>query len=128
MNHLSALQIIICHDEIVLRYGGLPGIVDSTKVEVLLERVHNYELYEGLTDVFALAAMYCVAIARGHAFLDGNKRTAINCTYAFLAMNGVRARALPDDLEETVIQVATGETTASDFAKYLQNAFGENDR
>ena len=121
MIHLTALQVIVCHDENISRYGGLPGIVDPTKVEVLIERVRNYEIYEGLTDVFALAAMYCVAIARGHDFFDGNNRSAINCTYAFLKMNGVRT-SVPEDLEETVIKVATGEMTATEFAAYLRTA------
>ena len=121
MIHLTPLQVIVCHDENIRRYGGLPGIVDPTKIEVLLERVRNYERYEGLTDVFALAAMYCVAIARGHAFLAGNKRTAINCTYAFLKRNGV-STVVPHDLEEAVIKVATGEMSATNFADYLRTA------
>lgn len=124
MNHLTPLQVIVCHDENVRRYGGLPGIVDPAKVEVLIERVRNYESYEGLSDVFAFAAMYCVAIARGYAFLDGNKRTAINCTYAFLKRNGVRT-FVPKDLEEKVIKVAVGEMTAAGFADYLRSAFSE---
>lgn len=77
MKHLTALQVIVCHDENVRRYGGLPGIVDAARIEALLARVRNHERYEGVTDVFELAALYCVAIARGHAFLDGNKRTAL---------------------------------------------------
>ena len=124
MNHLTALQVIVCHDENILRYGGLPGMADQTKVEVLLERVRNYELYEGNDDVFSLAAMYCVAIARGHVFFDGNKRTAINCTFAFLKMNGIRTR-VPNDLEETVIKVATGEMSATTLAEYLKQSFAD---
>ena len=94
MKHLTALQVIVCHDENVRRYGGLPGIVDAARIEALLARVRNHERYEGVTDVFELAALYCVAIARGHAFLDGNKRTALNCTWAFLKMNGVKTLSL----------------------------------
>ena len=79
---------------------------------------------EGVTDVFALAALYCVAIARGHAFLDANKRTAVNCTWAFLKMNGVKA-SVPENLVETVIRTATGEMDAQKAAEYLRAAFGE---
>lgn len=126
MNHLTALHLIVCHDENIRRYGGFAGIADLTKIEVLLERVRNYERYECQMNLFALAAMYCVAIARGHVFLDGNKRTAINCTYAFLKMNGIQTH-VPDDLEEAVIKVATGEMTVSAFGEYLQSAFSTND-
>ena len=77
-----------------------------------------------MTDVFALAALYCVAIARGHAFLDANKRTAVNCTWAFLKMNGVKT-SVPENLVETVIRTATGEMDAQKAAEYLRAAFGE---
>lgn len=124
MRHLTALQVIVCHDENIRRYGGLPGVVDAARIEALLARVSNHERYEGVTDVFALAALYCVAIARGHAFLDGNKRTAVNCTWAFLKMNGVKT-SVPKDLVEAVIRIATGETDAQKAAEYLRAAFGE---
>lgn len=124
MKHLTALQVIVCHDENVRRYGGLPGIADAARVEALVERVRNHEHYEGVTDVFALAALYCVAIARGHAFFDANKCTAVNCTWAFLKMNGVKT-SVPENLVETVIRTATGEMDAEKAARYLRAAFGE---
>ena len=116
MRHLTALQVIVCHDENIRRYGGLPGVVDADRIEALLERVRNHERYEGVTDVFALAALYCVAIARGHA--------AVNCTWAFLKMNGVKT-SVPENLVETVIRTATGEMDAQKAAEYLRAAFGE---
>jgi death-on-curing family protein len=36
----------------------------------------NRILYAELDDIFDIAAMYAVAIARGHVFNDANKRTA----------------------------------------------------
>ena len=126
MIHLTTFDIIATHDETIKRYGGLSGAVDPLKADVLIERVRNHEHYQGLTDVFALAALYCVAIARGHIFLDGNKRTAINCTWDFLKLNGVQTYA-PRDLEETVIKVATGERKADAFADYLRMAFSSNE-
>ena len=110
-------------------FGGIPiQKVDAARtrelMEALVERVRNHERYEGVTDVFALAALYCVAIARGHAFLDANKRTAVNCTWAFLKMNGVKA-SVPENLVETVIRTATGEMDAQKAAEYLRAAFGE---
>ncbi len=123
MKHLTARQLIVGHDECILRYGGLSGVPDSLKVQVLIERVCNYEYYEGVDNVFALAAMYCIAIARGHVFLDGNKRTAINATYVFLKENGIKTRALPD-LEETILKVATGEIKVDELTDYFSQAFG----
>ena len=67
--------------------------------------------------------MYCIAIARGRVFLDGNKRTAINATYVFLKENGIKTRALPD-LEETILKVATGEIKVDELTDYFSQAFG----
>ncbi|MDS7903853.1 type II toxin-antitoxin system death-on-curing family toxin, partial [Klebsiella michiganensis] len=44
--------------------------------------------YEGVDDIYALAAMYLIGIAKAHAFHDGNKRTAFQAASIFLMMNG----------------------------------------
>ena len=49
-------------------------------------------------DAQLLLAAYAVGIARNHAFLDGNKRTAFAATYTFLAINGAM---IPADAAET---------------------------
>ncbi|PRF31372.1 hypothetical protein C6Q21_18465 [Burkholderia multivorans] len=56
--------------------GGLPGFagVGRGGVDAALARVENHAIYNGINDVFGIAAMYTVAIARGHVFNDGNKR------------------------------------------------------
>ena len=49
-------------------------------------------------DVFDLAAAYAEAIARGHCFNDGNKRTAFETMVVALEMNGVAvALGVPKD-------------------------------
>lgn len=99
-------------------------MADLSWVDALLHCVRNHERYEGVSDVFDLAALYCVAIERGHVFTDGNKRTAINCTYAFLKQNGVQTH-LPTDLEAMVLRVAMGEVSAPDFGAYLRRTFAK---
>lgn len=45
--------------------------------------------YNQVDDVFEIAAWYGVAIAKGHAFVDGNKRTGLSVMLAFLQMQGI---------------------------------------
>ncbi|WP_431047603.1 type II toxin-antitoxin system death-on-curing family toxin [Roseateles sp. L2-2] len=59
--------------------------------------------------------MYAVAIARGHVFNDGNKRTALLSALAHLDSEGVllqRSR----DLEEVMVDVAQGHLDEKDLA------------
>ncbi|MRE87533.1 type II toxin-antitoxin system death-on-curing family toxin, partial [Klebsiella quasipneumoniae] len=81
---VSAQEVIAFHDRILQRFPGVAGMSDPGRAEALIYRVQNRKHYEGITDVFELAATYWVAIARGHIFNDGNKRTAFFVTMTFL--------------------------------------------
>ena len=54
-----------------------------------LARPQNLAAY-GNPDIADLAASYAVGIARNHAFLDGNKRTAWVVAETFLLKNGYK--------------------------------------
>jgi len=62
-------------------------------------------------DVYTKAAALMQSVARNHAFVDGNKRTAWAAAWTFLAINGVElAHAFDvDAAERLVLDVATGE-------------------
>ena len=51
-------------------------------IEGAVNRIINKYLYNGTSDVFELAALYLISIAKAHAFPDANKRTAYQSTVA----------------------------------------------
>jgi death-on-curing protein len=51
--------------------------------------VENRIAYGLIGDVYDLAAAYAVALAPGHVFNDGNKRTAFAVMELVLRLNGV---------------------------------------
>lgn len=118
---VSAQEVIAFHDRILQRFPGVAGMSDPGRAEALIYRVQNRKHYEGITDVFKLAATYWVAIARGHIFNDGNKRTAFFVTMTFLYRNGIRIRDTGNMLENLTVEAATGEKTVDQLAKHLQN-------
>lgn len=59
----------------------------------------NTRLYEGEEDISSLAIRLCVALAKNHGFVDGNKRTAAGMI-EFLAINGYDL-VVPDDQADT---------------------------
>ncbi|AVS79577.1 hypothetical protein C8244_15740 [Paracidovorax avenae] len=87
--------------------GGLPGLGQRglDGVEAALSRVAHHIEYGGLRDVFGIAALYAEAIARGHAFADGNKRTALTCALTYLQRQGFIIPKHPA-LEEIMVELA----------------------
>ncbi|EMH1503953.1 type II toxin-antitoxin system death-on-curing family toxin [Proteus mirabilis] len=118
---VSTQEVIAFHDRILQRFPGVAGMSDPGRAEALIYRVQNRKHYEGITDVFELAATYWVAIARGRIFNDGNKRTAFFVTMTFLYRNGIRIRDTDNTLENLTVEAATGEKTVDQLAKHLQN-------
>lgn len=76
--------------------------------------------YEGLGDVFEIAGMYAEAIARGHAFSDANKRTALVCALAYLFIEGYGI-ARTQALEEIMVDVAEGKLNYLDLANIFSS-------
>lgn len=76
--------------EQVLYPGERPGYLQSRGALVsALSRAQNYYLYLSVESLCDLAAIYCIAIAKGHVFQDGNKRAAVVGAAYFLAKNGI---------------------------------------
>ncbi|WP_145518399.1 type II toxin-antitoxin system death-on-curing family toxin [Yersinia mollaretii] len=122
MMWISAQEVIAFHDRILQRFPGVAGIPESGRAEALIYRVQNRAHYEGVTDIFELAATYWVAIARGHIFNDGNKRTAFFVTMTFLYRNGLHIRNNDEALENLTVEAATGEKTVTQLAHYLRES------
>jgi death-on-curing protein len=115
---LSAKDVIRIHDLIIADEGGLPGHHGMDAIEGALARVVNRILYTQMTDVWETAAMYAVAIARGHVFNDGNKRTAMVSALTYLEMEGFFVRQ-NRQLEEVMVDVAQGAVDENQLALIL---------
>jgi death-on-curing protein len=90
------------------RHGGAHGLRDEGALESALARPENKAHY-GCDDVFELAAAYLFGLAKNHAFIDGNKRTAIAAAAVFLMDNGYEIDTDDATLYAFVTGVAAGE-------------------
>lgn len=104
---LSRRAVEAMHAEQLRRHGGAHGIRDENALESALARAENKAAY-GDPTIHELAA-YIFGIARNHAFVDGNKRTAIVAAGAFLIINGYMLTADNGTLYSFVTMVAAGE-------------------
>ncbi|EDY5733492.1 TPA: type II toxin-antitoxin system death-on-curing family toxin [Salmonella enterica] len=111
---LTAEDVIAFNEEIVKGVTNDPG-----RVEAVINRVENARHYDDVTDVYELAALYLITIARAHIFLDGNKRTAFQSMALFLMVNGVDLQVSPQ-LEELTVDAAQGKLSAPTVASLLR--------
>jgi death-on-curing protein len=108
------------HAEQLRRHGGAHGTRDENALESALARAENKAIY-GEPTIHELAAAYIFGIARNHAFVDGNKRTAIVAAGAFLSINGYVLTADNGTLYEFVMGVAAGEIDEIGAAAFFRD-------
>jgi len=84
-----------------------------------MARPQNLAAY-GDPDAAALAASYAFGIARNHAFVDGNKRTAAVVSEGFLNLNGYVLQATNAEVAVAFQSLAAGELTESELADWFR--------
>lgn len=105
---VSEAVVLAVHDEQLAEHGGAAGVRDRSLLQSALARPHNIATY-GKPDLADLAAAYAVGIARNHAFVDGNKRTAIIVAAGvFLPVNGYELTVTNEDMVRVMLAVAEG--------------------
>jgi len=122
---LSPDMVEAIHDAI-LNPGELPGRARDKSLEAALARVDNRLVYGMVNDVFDLAAAYAVAIARGHCFNDGNKRTAHQSMDTCLDLNGIQIDWKTIDVGQAIIRCAQGLMEDGDLADWLRTLAGKD--
>ena len=86
---VSVDDAILAHQHSIANYGGNDGGRDAGGLESALAYPQNLAAY-GDPGLAELAAGYLFAVAKNHAFVDGNKRTAWTVMRLFVALNGGR--------------------------------------
>ncbi|MGB8031677.1 MAG: type II toxin-antitoxin system death-on-curing family toxin [Terracidiphilus sp.] len=112
-------SVLAIHDEQIAEHGGLPGIRDLALLLSALARPQNLAAY-GSPDIADLATAYAAGIARNHAFLDGNKRTAWVVAETFLLKNGYELIARDEDGVTTMLAMADGTMSEPELAVWFR--------
>jgi death on curing protein len=112
--------VLAVHDEQLAEHGGLAGVRDMPLLQSALARPQNLEAY-GNPDIADLAAAYTVGIARNHAFIDANKRTALVVAAGiFLPLNGYELAASDAESARAMLSVADGTMSEPELAIWLR--------
>jgi death-on-curing protein len=107
--HLTVAAVKAIHAEVLAAHGGARGIRNETLLESAVAAPQATMMGQPLiSDSIEIAAAYLFYLCRNHAFIDGNKRTALAACLVFLESNGLLPEVkLPaDEWEEFVLDVA----------------------
>src|SRR6185437_15017125 len=94
-DYLTVAEVLAIHSDQIERYGGSAGVRDPGLLEAAVFRPQTGH-YAGVIEE---AAALWESLSQNHPFIDGKKRTAFACAYAFLAINGFHLTA---DANETI--------------------------
>ena len=111
--------VLALHDEQIAEHGGGASLRDEGLLDSALARPLNAAAY-GNPDVAALAAAYAFGIAKNHAFVDGNKRTAAVGMELFLDLNGHELTADDGALALTILALADGSLDEAALAEWIR--------
>lgn len=113
----TALDAI--HDAQLREHGGSTGVRDEGLLDSAMNWPRNKHAY-GEGDLSVLAAAYAFGIAKNHAFVDGNKRTAFVAAALFLRMNGLDLDAPEPEVVDVMNRLAAGKLTEDEFAEWVR--------
>jgi death-on-curing protein len=119
---MDVADAVIGHDLELAAHGGSAGIRDAGLLDSALARPKSIWAYaESAPSLSVLAAAYAFGISSKHPFVDGNKRTALLVSFAFLEVNGAEAIASQEDAFLTFLGLAAGEITEEELARLFQD-------
>lgn len=112
-------NVLSIHEQILSTEKGLKGSVDLGKLDSALNRIDNWQTYDNTDNIFDIAALYAVAIAKAHAFSDGNKRTAMVTMLSYLKTQGVIIKE-NIGLDDIMVLVADSKISIDELSVFLQ--------
>ena len=121
--HLTVAAVEAIHAEVLSAHGGLAGIRDQALLESAVAAPQATMMGQPLlSDPIEMAAAYLFYLCRNHAYLDGNKRTALAACLVFLEQNDLLPNQIVpiDDWEQFVLKIASSELDRDDTTRRLR--------
>lgn len=120
MSMINSTFVIAVHNEILRQTGvGREGC-HIEKLESVLGRIDQQIYYNDVNDLFEIAAWYGIALAKGHAFVDGNKRTGLAVMLTFLEIQGVSIHE-STGLDDLMVDIVESQEQHENLAKIVSD-------
>ena len=106
---LSREQILLMHQRLIERYGGIHGVRDEALLDSALNApFQSFGGYEFFPTVIDKAVRLCVGLVQDHPFNDGNKRIGAMALLTMLDLNRIELHTSSDELSYIILQYAAG--------------------
>lgn len=112
--------VLAYHNRQIAEHGGTEGLRDEGLLRSALARPENLNAYGENVDLAALAASYAFGIAKNHPFLDGNKRTALVVSVAFLNLNRFDFDVRAEETYSKFLGLAEGTLSEEELANWYR--------
>jgi len=120
--HIILKDIYDFHEELKKNSALLSGTRDNSLLESAVNTPFQTFMGEDLyASIYDKAAQLCYGIANNHPFIDGNKRTALHSMYVYLIINGLDITASEQEVENVIIDIASGKMPATELSEWLQD-------
>ena len=116
---LGRLAVAEAHFRLLREHGGAHGLRDENALESALARPRHLWHYRPEARIAEFAAAYAHALARGHPFVDGNKRVALVVMVALLERNGVELTATNQQAMSAMLALASGDLAEGELAAWI---------
>jgi death on curing protein len=119
---LNRVIVEAIHADQVREHGGRAGLRDEGLLESALARPRHVWSYAPDAGLPRLSAEYGFGLARNHAFLDGNKRTAFVAMNVFLILNGYEIETAEAEAVDVMLRLAAGSLDLDGFIQWIEAA------
>ena len=121
---LEKPEILAQQRLLIDRYGGSHGVLNEGALESTLARPLNLHAYEGVEDLFRLAACYGYGFAKNHCFVDGNKRISLVAMDVFLGLHDLELTAEEPEVVATILAICTDVMSEVELSEWISRVAG----
>jgi death-on-curing protein len=119
---LTVEHVLDVHSRVIEEFGGDSGVRDEGLLESAVAMPAAQYGGEFLhPDIASMAAAYLFHLCRNHAFVDGNKRTALASAEVFLLVNDHRLQARNTEVEALTRGVADGTVAKGEVEAFFKD-------
>jgi len=124
ITYLTKQDLIYINQQVLAQQGTQSQLFSETGLEGALMRPQTAAYYQN-ADIVTQGALLIAGIALAHAFLDGNKRTALVNGYDFFRINVFTIVSLPLELAQQIEMVVNRsqslDIVMQDFTDWLRS-------
>jgi len=117
--YLNVVELMIINEQLVGSSRSRLRDVDLLEAAVLRPSTSAFG-EDAYPTVIEKAAALFHSLARNHAFVDGNKRTATIALIMFLRKNSVRVNWSPIEALDFILDVSQGKHEVEDITRWLE--------